>query len=441
MDGTGPEAPLTSGQETLHCRHCGKPLQHTFIDLGMSPLCESFLTEKPLGEPETYYPLHVRICDACWLVQLPEFVSPAHIFTEYAYFSSYSTSWVAHAKGYCGMAKARLNLQPNNFVVELGSNDGYLLQHFLALGQRVLGVEPAANVAEAARAKGIPTRTAFFNTDIARQVVTEHGNADLIVANNVLAQVPQLNDFIAGMAYVLAPEGVITIEVPHLERLIAENQFDTIYHEHFSYFSLGTLSRLAAANGLVPIDVDILTSHGGSLRVYLARPGSQHPISTRVGDTLAQERRAGLENLSVYSDFARRVQRTKRDLLAVLIAAKEQGKRICGYGAPGKGNTLLNYCGIGTDFLDFTVDRNPYKHGRYTPGMHILIKPVEAIDAAQPDYILILPWNLKQEIVEQMRHVGIWGGKFIVPIPEIAVIDPRDAELMITGAPVVQSDA
>ena len=429
MDGAGPEASLTSAQETLRCRHCGKPLQHTFIDLGMSPLCESFLTEKQLGEPETYYPLHVRVCDTCWLVQLPEFVSPAHIFTEYAYFSSYSTSWVAHAKGYCEMIKARLDLQPNSFVVELGSNDGYLLQHFLALGQRVLGIEPAANVAEAARAKGIPTRTAFFNTEIARQVVAEHGNADLIVANNVLAQVPQLNDFVASMAYLLAPEGVITIEVPHIERLISENQFDTIYHEHFSYFSLVTLGRLAAANGLVPIDVEMLPTHGGSLRVYLARRGSQHPISIRVGDMLAQERRARLETLSAYSDFARRVQRTKRNLLSVLIAAKEGGKRICGYGAPGKGNTLLNYCGIGTDFLDFTVDRNPYKHGLYTPGMHIPIKPVDAIDAAQPDYILILPWNLKQEIVEQMRHVGKWGGKFIVPIPEIAVIDPRDVRI------------
>ena len=395
MDGAGPEAPLTSAQETLRCRHCGKPLQHTFIDLGMSPLCESFLTEKQLGEPETYYPLHVRVCDACWLVQLPEFVSPAHIFTEYAYFSSYSTSWVAHAKGYCEMIKARLDLQPNSFVVELGSNDGYLLQHFLALGQRVLGIEPAANVAEAARAKGIPTRTAFFNTEIARQVVAEHGNADLIVANNVLAQVPQLNDFVAGMAYLLAPEGVITIEVPHLERLIAENQFDTIYHEHFSYFSLVTLSgsprptasyrsTLRCCRRTADPCACISLAEAHSIR-------SQHELAT----CWLKSAGAGLETLSAYSDFARRVQRTKRDLLSVLIAAKEEGKRICGYGAPGKGNTLLNYCGIGTDFLDFTVDRNPYKHGRYTPGMHIPIKPVDAIDAARPDYILILPWNLK----------------------------------------------
>ena len=364
-----------------------------------------------LGEPETYYPLHVRVCDACWLVQLPEFVSPAHIFTEYAYFSSYSTSWVAHAKRYCETMKARLDLQPDSLVVELGSNDGYLLQHFVELGQRVLGIEPAANVAETARAKGIPTRTAFFNTETARQVVAEHGHADLIAANNVLAQVPDLNDFVAGMALLLGPEGVITIEVPHLERLIAENQFDTIYHEHFSYFSLVTVERIAAANGLVPIDVEVLPTHGGSLRIYLAHRGSAHAISPRIGSMLAQEREAGLESLSAYADFARKVQRTKRNLLAVLIAAKQEGKRICGYGAPGKGNTLLNYCGIGTDFLDFTVDRNPYKHGRYTPGMHIPIKPVEAIDAARPDYILILPWNLKQEIVAQMRHVGALGRK------------------------------
>jgi SAM-dependent methyltransferase len=434
MDGAGAEASLMPAQETLCCRHCGKGLEHALIDLGMSPLCETFLTAAQLDQPETYYPLHVRICDSCWLAQLPEFVSPAHIFTEYAYFSSYSTSWVAHAKRYCEMMKSRLDLRDGSFVVELGSNDGYLLQHFVTLGQKVLGVEPAANVAETARGRGIATLTAFFNTETARRVVAQHGHADLIVANNVLAQVPQLNDFVAGMALLLGPEGVITIEVPHLERLIAENQFDTIYHEHFSYFSLLTVEGIAATNGLVPIDVEVLPTHGGSLRIYLAHRGSRHPVSLRVANMLAQERGARLDNLSAYADFATRVQRTKRDLLAVLIAAKDSGKRICGYGAPGKGNTLLNYCGIGLDFLDFTVDRNPYKHGRYTPGMHIPIKPVEAIDAARPDYILILPWNLKQEIVEQMRHVGTWGGKFIVPIPEIAVIDPRDAGSTIADA-------
>ncbi len=425
MDGTGPQASLASAQQALPCRHCGRTLQHSFLDLGMSPLCETFLTERQIGMPETYYPLHVRVCDACWLVQLPAFVSPAHIFSEYAYFSSFSTSWVAHAKSYCEMIGSRLGLRPNSLVVELGSNDGYLLQHFLALGQRVLGIEPAANVAEAAAAKGVPTRVAFFSSELARQVVAEHGHADLIVANNVLAQVPELNDFVAGMACLLAPEGVVTIEVPHLGRLIAENQFDTIYHEHFSYFSLVTVGRIAVANGLVPIDVEMLPTHGGSMRVYLGRRGTQRPVSTRVRELMAEERHDGLEALPPYSDFARRVERTKRNLLSSLIAAKDAGKRICGYGAPGKGNTLLNYCGIGPDFLDFTVDRNPYKHGRYTPGMHIPINPVEAIDEARPDYVLILPWNLKQEIVEQMRHIGRWGGRFIVPIPEIAVIDPR----------------
>ena len=427
MDDAGPEATLTPTQETGNCRHCGKPLEHTLVDLGMSPLCETFLTAPQLGEPETYYPLHVRICNSCWLAQLPEFVSPAHIFTEYAYFSSYSTSWVAHAKRYCEMMKARFKLRDDGLVCELGSNDGYLLQHFIKLGQRVLGIEPAANVAETARARGIPTLTAFFSTGTAKQVVAEHGKADLIVANNVLAQVPQLNDFVAGMADLLAPEGVVTIEVPHIQRLIAENQFDTIYHEHFSYFSLITVERIAAANDLVPIDVEVLPTHGGSLRIYLAHSRSGHQISPSVANMLAQERHARLDTLSAYTDFAGRVQRTKRDLLATLIAAKEAGKRICGYGAPGKGNTLLNYCGIGTDFLDFTVDRNPYKHGRFTPGMHIPIKPIEAIDAIRPDYILILPWNLKKEIIGQIGHVGRWGGKFIVPIPELAIIDPGEA--------------
>ena len=417
---------VTATGKAMRCRHCGTPLQHTLIDLGMSPLCESFLTEAELDAPETYYPLHARVCHACWLVQLPEFVSPAHIFTEYAYFSSYSTTWVAHAGRYCEMIKSRLGLGPKSFVVELGSNDGYLLQHFVKLGMPVLGIEPAANVAEAARKAGIPTLVAFFGAKTAGQVVIDRGHADLIVANNVLAQVPELNDFVVGMAHLLAPEGVITIEVPHLERLIAENQFDTIYHEHFSYFSLGSIGRLAAAHGLALIDVETLPTHGGSLRLYLAHRGSHHLVSIRVVQMLAQERRAGLEDLSTYVDFAGRVQRTKRELLSVLIEAKNEGKRICGYGAPGKGNTLLNYAAIGTDFLDFTVDRNPYKHGRYTPGMHIPILPVEAIDEARPDYLFILPWNLKKEIVAQMRHVGDWGCKFIVPIPNVEVIDPRE---------------
>jgi SAM-dependent methyltransferase len=426
MDAAAGRADLcVSTDDAPRCRHCGTPLRYSLIDLGMSPLCESFLTKDQLGDPESYYPLHVRVCDSCWLAQLPQFVSPDHIFSEYAYFSSFSTSWVAHAGRYCDMIKGRLGLGPDSFVVELGSNDGYLLRHFLNLGGQVLGVEPAANVAQSARDAGVPTLVAFFDPEVAKEIVADRGHADLIIANNVLAQVPELNDFVTGMARLLAPAGVITIEVPHLERLVAENQFDTIYHEHFSYFSLCTISRLAVAHRLKVIDVEKLPSHGGSLRVYLAHQGSQHPISMRVGNVLAEERYAGLESVAAYSVFTARVQHLKRDLLAVLIKAKEQGKRICGYGAPGKGNTLLNYAGIGPDFLDFTVDRNPYKHGRYTPGMHIPIYPVEAIDKAKPDYILILPWNLKQEIVQQMRHVAKWGAKFIVPIPELSIIDPQ----------------
>jgi SAM-dependent methyltransferase len=424
---SGRRDPLISVRESMRCRHCGTRLQHSLVDLGMSPLCESFLTQDQLDAPESYYPLHAQVCHACWLVQLPEFVGPAHIFTEYAYFSSYSTTWVAHAGRYCEMIKSQLGLGPKSFVVELGSNDGYLLQHFVKLGMTVLGIEPAANVAEAARKAGIPTLVAFFGAKTAGQVVIDRGHADLIVANNVLAQVPELNDFVVGMAHLLAPEGVITIEVPHLERLIAENQFDTIYHEHFSYFSLGSIGRLAAAHGLALIDVETLPTHGGSLRVYLAHRGSHHLVSIRVVRMLAEERRAGLEDLPTYFDFAGRVQRTKRELLSVLIEAKNEGKRICGYGAPGKGNTLLNYAALGTDFLDFTVDRNPYKHGRYTPGMHIPIYPVVAIDDAKPDYILILPWNLKDEIMQQMHHVSKWGAKFIVPIPAVSMIDPNDA--------------
>ena len=370
-------------RQPVACRHCSSPLTRTFVDLGMSPLCESFLTRDQLDEPETYYPLHARVCDACLLVQLPEFVSPAHIFSEYAYFSSYSTSWVEHAKRYCQMIAERLSLGTYSFVVELASNDGYLLQHFLSIDVPVLGVEPAANVAEAARAVGVPTLISFFGVETARRIIAEYGHADLIVANNVLAQVPDIKDFVAGIAELLAPQGVVTIEVPHIGRLIAENQFDTIYHEHMSYFSLGTVGRIAKEHGLDPIDVEMLPTHGGSLRIYLAHQEAAHPVSVRVGQVLAHERRTGLDNVNSYADFSEQVRRVKHELLSVLIAAKADGKRICGYGAPGKGNTLLNYCGIGTDFVDFTVDRNSYKHGRYTPGMRIPILPVDAIDRAR----------------------------------------------------------
>ena len=406
------------------CRFCRQPLHRTFVDLGMSPLCESFVPEDKLDSMEPYYPLHVMVCGECFLVQLREYVSPQNIFTEYAYFSSYSTSWVAHARSYCAMIKDRLGLGKDSLVVEIASNDGYLLQHFGPLGVPALGIEPAANVAKVAQEKGVRTRVGFFGTALARQLVDEKLKADLVVGNNVLAHVPDINDFVAGIGHLLKPEGIATLEFPHLERLMVGNQFDTIYHEHFSYLSGLVVARIAAKHGLRLVDVEELPTHGGSLRVYLAHASSKHSTTLRVSALLAREEKLGFSSLAGYSAFAANAQRTKRDLLAFLIAVKNEGKRICGYGAPGKGNTLLNYCSIGNDFLDFTVDRNPYKHGRYTPGMHIPIQPVEAIEAARPDYILILPWNLKDEIVHQMRHVASWGAKFIVPIPAVEVLDP-----------------
>jgi hypothetical protein len=408
------------------CRLCGSRLNHTLVDLGMSPPCESYLRPDQLDQMEAYYPLSVMVCDTCYLVQLKEYMSPESIFGEYAYFSSYSSSWVAHAKAYCEAITQRLGLGRDSLAVELASNDGYLLQHFLPLGVPVLGVEPAANVARAAIEKGVPTRIDFFGVRLARQLVAEGLQADLIIGNNVLAQVPDLNDFVAGMTVLLKPEGVITLEFPHVERLMAENQFDTIYHEHFSYFSLLTVDLMASRHGLKVIDVEEFPTHGGSLRVYLAHKDAHWMVSGSVSDLLEREKRHGLTQMATYASFGEKARRAKRDLLAFLIAAKNEGKTICGYGAPGKGNTLLNYCAIGTDFLDFTVDRNPYKHGRFTPGMHIPIKPVDAIDHAKPDYILILPWNLKDEIIRQMHHVASWGAKFVLPIPFVTVIDPSE---------------
>jgi hypothetical protein len=416
--------PSSKGQHL--CRFCHSPLTTSFVDLGMSPLCESYLTTERLDQMEPYYPLHALICSECFLVQLSEYVKPEHIFTEYAYFSSYSTSWVEHARRYCLMVHARFRLDSRSRVFEIASNDGYLLQHFLPLGIPVVGIEPAANVAAVMHQKGIPTLVEFFGLQLARRLVSEGNRADLIIGNNVLAQVPDLNDFTAGMAYLLAPNGVITLEFPHLERLIDENQFDTIYHEHFSYFSLVTVERLANKHGLKVFDVEHLPTHGGSLRVYLCHRDAGHAISPSVNALLAHEREIGFEDMGTYARFAARVHRTKRQLLSFLIECKESGAKLCGYGAPGKGNTLLNYCGIGTDFLDFTVDRNPHKHGLYTPGMHIPIYPVSAVDEAQPDYLLILPWNLKNEIIAQMHHVSRWGCKFIVPIPTVEAIDPRE---------------
>ena len=408
------------------CRLCSRPLQHTVVDLGMSPPCESFRQESELGLMEAYYPLHVRVCEECMLVQLEEYVSRESIFEEYAYFSSYSTSWVAHAELYCERMIDRFALDARSFVVEVASNDGYLLQHFVARGIPVLGIEPAVNVAQVAIARNIPTKTAFFGKRLAADMAAAGQKADLIVANNVLAQVPDINDFLEGMTRILKPQGVVTLEFPHVATLIAQNQFDTIYHEHFSYFSLFTVQIAAQRHGLEIFDVEELPTHGGSLRVFLGHAGRSGVIGPNVTRLLDQERRSGLHGVEAYTSFAARARQAKRNLLYFLIGVKERGGSICGYGAPGKGNTLLNYCGIGTDILDFTVDRNPYKHGRFTPGMHIPILPVEAIDRHRPDYILILPWNLKAEIIAQMRHVGEWGAKFIIPIPEVSVVDPQE---------------
>jgi len=416
----------TEGSVAHSCRLCGTALHRLFADLGMSPLCESFLTADQCDRMEPYFPLRAMVCEQCFLVQLGEYVGPSEIFSDYAYFSSYSPSWVAHAKAYCEAITKRLGLGPASTVIEIASNDGYLLQHFSPLGIPALGIEPAANVAAVAIRKGIDTRIEFFGTRLARSLVAEGRQADLIIGNNVLAQVPDLNDFTAGLGILLKPEGVVTLEFPHLQRLMSEAQFDTIYHEHFSYFSLLTVERLAARHDLKIIDVEELPTHGGSLRVHLARVHSVGPQQAAVSRLLHEERRFGLARIESYSAFAERVRRTKRDLLTLLIALRNSGKSICGYGAPGKGNTLLNYCGIGPDFLDFTVDRNPHKHGRFTPGMHIPILPVAAIDAARPDFVLILPWNLQTEITRQMRHIADWGGRFIVPIPTPRIVEPKD---------------
>ncbi len=394
----------------------------------MSPLCESFLPGDQLDRAEVFYPLKVLACDGCGLVQLREYVSPHEIFGEYAYFSSFSESWVRHAADYCRTMQGRLNLGRDALVVELGSNDGYLLQHFRELDVPVLGIEPAANVAAAAEGRGVPTRVAFFGARVAAELAAEGRTADLIVGNNVLAQVPDLNDFVAGIALLLKPSGTATLEFPSLEKTIAGNQFDQVYHEHFSYFSLIAVEALVARHGLSVVDVEELASHGGSLRIHLRHAGGSPEIAGRVGALRARETAAGCADPKRLAEFGAVVEATKRRLLAFLIEAREAGKRVAGYGAPGKGNTLLNYCGIRTDFLDYLVDRNPYKHGRFTPGTHIPIFPVERIAETRPDYLLILPWNLRREIVRQMAPViAPWGGRFVVPIPKLEVIEAREA--------------
>jgi hypothetical protein len=404
------------------CRLCGASLTRTFVDLGMSPLCESYVAAEQLDEAEVFYPLHVRLCGSCLLVQLPAYVSGEHIFSDYAYFSSYSDSWVAHAKRYAQAMIGRLGLTPDSLVTEVASNDGYLLQHFLAEGIPVLGVEPAANVAEAARSRGIRTVVQFLGAQTGRQIAERYGQADLVAGNNVFAHVPDIRGFAAGLRALVKDTGLVTLEFPHLLRLIERRQYDTIYHEHFSYLSLLTSSHALATAGLRVVDVDELGTHGGSLRVY-ARPeqGAGEPAA-RVKAVLDEEESAGLHTVAGHEGFAGEVLQIKSDLLTFLLTAAREGRPVAGYGAPGKGNTLLNHCGIRADLLEYTVDRSPLKQGKFLPGTHIPIYAPERLAETKPDYVLVLPWNLKEEISQQLEYVRSWGGRLVFPIPALEVI-------------------
>jgi SAM-dependent methyltransferase len=407
---------------TKTCRFCGAHLERTFVDLGMSPLCETYPSAAELNRGESYYPLNVTVCEKCWLVQLEEYQSAEAIFSDYPYFSSFSDSWLKHCDKYCEAMKTRFGLGRHSFVLEVASNDGYLLQYFAGRDVPVLGIEPATNVAKVAVEKGVPTMVRFFGTKLARELAAEGRCADLALGNNVLAQVPDLNDFVEGLKVILKPEGVLTLEFPHLLKLIQLNEFDTIYHEHFSYFSLLTTIKIMKAHGLKVFDVEELRSHGGSLRVFASRVESQtHPVEPNVDRVLADELRAGLDNVTGYDSFIQQVKETKFALLDFLLSAARQGKKVAGYGAPGKSATLLHYCGIGKDLIQYTVDRSPYKQGRFLPGSRIPIYHPDRICETKPDYVVILPWNLKDEIMEQLRFIRDWGGHFVVPIPEVTV--------------------
>ena len=418
-----PAAPPESADHAPPCRFCAAPLRHTLVDLGMSPLCQTHIEAQQLDQPEVFYPLHARVCEKCFLVQLGEVVSPQRIFDDYAYFSSYSDSWVEHAKNFATAMVERLGLDGGSLVVEVASNDGYLLQHFVGAAIPCLGIEPAANVARVASERGIETLVRYFGTVTAADVARQRGQVDLLVGNNVLAHVPDLNDFVAGIALLLKPDGVVTMEFPHLQRLLEDNQFDTIYHEHFSYFSFFVAEQVFARHGLTLFDVEELPTHGGSLRIFGGHAANRaRPVSERVRALREREHALGLDRLATYAGFGLRVAAAKRDLLEFLIDARRAGKRAAGYGAPGKGNTLLNYCGIRSDLLDYTVDRSPYKQGRFTPGTRIPIYNPDHIRATRPDYVLILPWNLADEITRQMAYIAEWGGRFVVPIPRVRVL-------------------
>ncbi|NDJ23791.1 methyltransferase domain-containing protein [Nostoc sp. B(2019)] len=404
------------------CRFSRQHLHHTFVDLGMSPLANAYLTAEQLNSAEKFYPLHAYISEDTLLVQLEQFETPDQIFSDYAYFSSYSETWLKHAKAYTDMIVEKFGLNHHTQVIEIASNDGYLLQYFVEKGIPVLGIEPATNIAKVAQEKGIPSINKFFGVETAKELVIQGKQADLLVGNNVLAHVPDLNDFIAGIKLLLKPNGILTMEFPHILQLIQQNQFDTIYHEHFSYFSFLTVEKIFAAHNLKLFDVEELPTHGGSLRIYAKHDYADNPIiSERVSQIKAKEIAAGLHQIETYITFGEKVKETKHKLLSFILAAKAKGKSIAGYGAPAKGNTLLNYCGIGKDFIDYTVDRNPYKQGLFLPGTHIPIFHPDTIRETKPDYVLILPWNLKEEIMEQMAFISEWGGQFVVPIPEVQV--------------------
>lgn len=404
------------------CRFCRAPLAATFVDLGMSPLSNAFIKPERLSDMEKFYPLHAFVCGSCFLVQLEEFESPGQIFSDYVYFSSYSESWLRHAKSYCSQMAERFALGPSSFVVEIASNDGYLLQNFVAAHIPCLGIEPAANVAEVAVSKGVPTRAVFFGLETARAIRAEGREADLLLGNNVFAHVPDINDFVAGMKVLLAKTGVITLEFPHLLQLINNSQFDTIYHEHFSYLSLLAVEKIFAAHGLEVFSVDELPTHGGSLRVYGKHAGAaSHPADGSVQALRDREQAARLDEIGTYPRFGEKVAAIKRDLLSFLIRAKADGQKIAAYGAAAKGNTLLNYCGIRQDFIDYVVDRNPHKQGLWTPGTHIPVLAPEKILETRPNYVIILPWNLREEVAGQLAEIRSWGGKFVVPIPSLQV--------------------
>jgi C-methyltransferase-like protein/putative zinc binding protein/methyltransferase family protein len=406
------------------CRLCGSTDLASVVDLGATPPCERFLTAEELEQPEVTYPLHLRVCTHCWLSQLPPLITPEDTFTEYAYFSSYSTSWVEHARRFVDTATDRLGLTADSFVVEVASNDGYLLQHVVAQGMGCLGIEPSANVGAAARERDVPTLTAFLDPDTGAAVRAEHGPADLVVANNVYAHIPDVVGFTQGLRALVADDGWVSIEVQHLLTLMELNQYDTIYHEHFQYYTVDSAIRALASGGLSLVDVELLPTHGGSIRLW-ARPAEvAGEPSDAVLDVLAREKAAGLRELAGYARFATRVAQVRRDLLMFLTGAVEHGATVVGYGAPGKGNTLLNHCGIRPDLLPFTVDRNPYKHGRYTPGTRIPVLPPERIAQEKPDYVLVLPWNLRDELVDQLSYVAEWGGRLVFPIPSLEIVEP-----------------